>query len=67
MSIKSNSIANKMWSSDVDINMTDKDNIKTIWLILALKKKKFEQNPYGLSSSELQLLKLYDTRRSQNS
>ena len=45
--------------------MTDKDNIKTIWLILALKKK-FEQNPYGLTSSELQLLKLYDTRRSQN-
>ena len=46
--------------------MTEKDNIKTIWQILALKKK-FEQNPYGLTSAELQLLKLYDTRRSQNS
>ena len=44
--------------------MTDKDNIKTIWLILALKKK-FEQNPYDLSSSELQLLKLYDLSRSK--
>ena len=58
-------MANNIGPSDVYISMTDKDNIKTIWLILALKKK-FEQNPYGLTSSELQLLKLYDTRRSQN-
>ena len=39
--------------------MDEKDNIKTIWLILALKKK-FESRPYDLSSSELMLLKSYD-------
>ena len=50
---------NNFGRPDVDITMDKKDNIKTIWLILALRKK-FESRPYDLSSSELMLLKSYD-------
>ena len=39
--------------------MTDNNNIKYAWLIMVLSKK-LENQPYNLSSNELQLLKLHE-------
>ena len=39
--------------------MTDKDNMKYVWLIMVLSKK-LENWPYDLSSNELKVLKLHE-------